>query len=162
LQRKIPTEVIGVKLRRLVVALVLAVLGAALLAGTAAAQTVGGSALAVPTVLSAQMTGEQEVPLGDPDGFGLAFVTTEPPNRICYALTAFNIAPPNAAHIHFGPPGVAGPVVVELEPPTFGGSGGCTTADPALVANIAANPSLYYVNVHNVPYPEGAIRGQLN
>jgi hypothetical protein len=152
-----------VKLRRLFAVLILAVLGAALLAGTAAAQTVGGSALAIPTVLSAQLTGEQEVPgPGDPDGSGLAFVTTEPPNRICYTLTAFNIAPPNAAHIHFGPPGVAGPVVVELEPPTFGGSGGCTTADPALVANIAANPSLYYVNVHNVPYPEGAIRGQLN
>jgi hypothetical protein len=157
----------------LVVALVLAALGAFLYAGPAAsqtyggapaaAQTVGGSTLAVPTVLSAQLTGEQEVPgPGDPDGFGSAFVITNPPNQICYVLTAFNIAPANAAHIHVGPPGVAGDVVVPLEPPRFGVSGGCTSADPALVSAIAANPSNYYVNVHNVPYPEGAIRGQLH
>jgi CHRD domain-containing protein len=170
-----------VKLRRLVVALVLAALGALLYAGPAASQTYGGpaapqpnagpadsqtvgsSGLAFPTVLSAQLTGEQEVPgPGDPDGFGSAFVITDPPNRICYVLTAFNIAPANAAHIHVGPPGVAGDVVVPLEPPTFGVSGGCTTADPALVSAIAANPSNYYVNVHNVPYPDGAIRGQLH
>ena len=56
----------------------------------------------------------------------------------------------------------AGDVVVELRPPTFGVSGGCTSADPELVADIAANPSEYYVNVHNVPYPDGAIRGQLH
>jgi hypothetical protein len=31
----------------------------------------------------------------------------------------------------------------------------------ALVADIAANPSEYYVNVHNKPYPAGEIRGQL-
>jgi hypothetical protein len=159
---KATLEEVVMKLRRLSAVLILAVLSGALLAGTAAAQTVGGSTLAVPTVLSAQLTGEQEVPPGDPDGSGFAFVTTDPPNRICYGLTAFNIAPANAAHIHFGPPGVAGPVVVPLEPPTFGGSGGCTTADPALVSNIAANPLVYYVNVHNVPYPEGAIRGQLS
>jgi hypothetical protein len=36
-------------------------------------------------------------------------------------------------------------------------------ADPELVADIAANPSEYYVvNVHNKPYPAGAIRGQLH
>jgi CHRD domain len=160
-----------VKLRRLSAVVILAALGALLYAGTVAAQTYGGPAaaqtggssnLAVPTVLSAQLTGEQEVPgPGDPDGFGSAFVITNPPNQICYVITAFNIAPANAAHIHVGPPGVAGDIVVELEPPTFGVSGGCTTADPALVSNIAANPSNYYVNVHNVPYPDGAIRGQL-
>jgi hypothetical protein len=102
------------------------------------------------------------VPPGDPDGIGSATIITVPPNKICYVITAFNIAPANAAHIHFGPPGVAGPIVVPLEPPTFGVSSGCTTADPALVSNIAANPLVYYVNVHNVPYPEGAIRGQLH
>jgi hypothetical protein len=34
--------------------------------------------------------------------------------------------------------------------------------DPELVGAIAANPSGYYVNVHNIPYPDGAIRGQLH
>jgi hypothetical protein len=55
---------------------------------------------------------------------------------------------------------VVGDVVVELRPPTFGISSGCTSADPE-VGDIAANPWDYYVNVHNVPYPDGATRGQL-
>jgi hypothetical protein len=152
-------------MRRIVILLTLAGVLAAMLVlvGPATAQTSGGSTgLALPTVLRAQMTGEQEVPPGDPNGFGRATIVLIPPDTICYALTAQRIAPATAAHIHFGPPGVAGPVVVPLVPPTFGASGGCTSADPELVANIAANPSRYYVNVHNAPYPEGAIRGQLH
>jgi hypothetical protein len=152
--------------RRLLAAVILAVLGAAVLfAVPATAQPSGGStALAVPTVVHAQMTGEQEAPgPGDPDGFGTATIHLFPSSgKICYTLTAFRIAPATAAHIHEGPPGVAGPVVVPLEPPTFGVSGGCTRADPELVGDIAANPSEYYVNVHNRPYPAGAIRGQLH
>jgi hypothetical protein len=109
------------------------------------------------------MTGEQEVPgPGDPDGSGRAIVWTSPPDKVCYSLTVRDIAPANAAHIHKAPPGVAGPVVVALKPPTSGVSGGCTKAAPALVSAIAGNPSNYYVNVHNAPYPEGAIRGQLS
>jgi hypothetical protein len=144
------------------VALVMAMMMAT--AGPAVAQTTGGvSGVALPTVLNAQLTGEQEAPgPGDPDGSGSATIITVPPDKICYTLTASGIAPANAAHIHEAPPGEAGPVVVPLDAPTFGVSGGCTTADPALVSDIAANPSNYYVNVHNEPYPAGAIRGQLH
>ena len=132
--------------RRLLAALILAVLGAVLLALPAVAQTpAGGTSWAGPTVVHAQLTGEQEVPgPGDPDGFGRATVVLFPSSgEICYTLTAFRIAPATAAHIHEGPPGVAGPVVVTLAPPTYGVSGGCTSADPELVADIAANPSEY-------------------
>ena len=143
------------RLRRVVLALVLGALVALALALPAVAQT--GSAL------HAQLTGEQEAPgPGDPDGFGSATVWTISPNTVCYRLAARGIAPPNAAHIHEGPPGVAGPVVLPLRPPTLGASGGCTKAAPALVSALAANPSGYYVNVHNAPYPDGAIRGQLH
>ncbi len=133
------------------------------LAGPATAQTSDGSDLALPTVLHAQMTAEQEVPgPGDPNGFGRATIILIPPDTVCYTLTARRIAPATAAHIHRAPPGEPGPVVVPLTPPTFGVSGGCTSADPGLVAKIVAHPSRYYVNVHNAPYPEGAIRGQLH
>ncbi len=152
--------------RRLLAAVILAVLVGVLLAVPAGAQTstATSTALAGPTVVHAQMTGEKEVPgPGDPNGFGTAHIALFPSSgNICYALTAFRIAPANAAHIHEGPRGVAGPVVVALRPPTFGISGGCTSADPELVADIAANPSEYYVNVHNQPFPDGAIRGQLH
>jgi hypothetical protein len=158
--------VIVVKGRRLLAGVILAVLAGVLLALPAVAQSSAASStrLAVPTVVHTQMTGEQEVPgPGDPNGFGTATVALFPASgKICYTLTAFRITPANAAHIHEGPPGVAGDVVVELRPPTFGVSGGCTSADRELVAEIAANPSEYYVNVHNRPYPAGAIRGQLH
>ncbi len=36
------------------------------------------------------------------------------------------------------------------------------TADPAVLAQIEANPSGYYVNLHNARFPGGAIRGQLD
>ena len=36
----------------------------------------------------------------------------------------------------------------------------CVTADPALLEEIAANPTGYYVNLHNARFPGGAIRGQ--
>jgi hypothetical protein len=151
--------------RQMIVLLTLAAILAAMLvlAGPATAQSSDGSDLALPTVLRAQMTGEQEVPgPGDPNGFGRATIILIPPDTICYVLTARRIAPATAAHIHEAPPGEAGDVVVELAPPTFGVSGGCTSADPELVADIAANPSEYYVNVHNEPYPAGAMRGQLH
>jgi hypothetical protein len=152
-----------VRLRRLVLALVLGALVALALALPAAAQTGGGPGMATPAVLHAQLTGAQEAPgPGDPDGFGSATVWAIPPNMDCYTLTAQGIAPANAAHIHAAPPGVAGPVVLPLQPPTWGASWGCTRAAPALVSALAANPWYYYVNVHNAPYPEGAIRGQLH
>jgi hypothetical protein len=115
------------------------------------------------TVLRAELTGEEEVPPGDPDGSGSATIIVIPStNTICYVLTAEDIAPATDAHIHEAPPGVAGPVVLPLEPPTSGVSGGCTQADPALVSDLQENPENYYVNVHNREYPEGAIRGQLS
>ena len=114
------------------------------------------------TVLQTELSGEEEVPgPGDPDGSGSATVIVIPPDTICYTLTAEGIEPATAAHIHQGGPGEAGPVVLPLEPPTSGVSGGCTEADPELVSGLQENPDEYYVNVHNEEYPEGAIRGQL-
>jgi len=71
-----------------------------------------------------------------------------------------------AGHVHRAPAGVAGPVVV----PLFGGTtttdrhirnDGATAIDPALAADICANPAGYYVNYHTTAFPGGAIRGQL-
>ncbi len=113
------------------------------------------------TVLQTELSGEAEVPgPGDPDGSGSATIIVIPPDTICYVLTAEGIQPATAAHIHEGPPGVAGPIVQGLAPPTYGASGGCVE-NPELVSNLQENPDAYYVNVHNAEYPAGAIRGQL-
>lgn len=117
--------------------------------------------------LSARLTGQQEVPgPGDENGSGRAVIRLFE-DEVCFLLSWRNIAAPTAAHIHVGEVGVAGDVVVPLFvdddplPETIDRVGGCAPADPAVIDAIAENPSGYYVNVHNVDFPAGAIRGQL-
>ena len=113
--------------------------------------------------ISVVMTGAEEAPgPGDPDGTGTASFTFNPGlGQVCYTLTAENIEPATAAHIHIAPPGEPGPVVIPLIPPTSGTSSGCASADRALILNIIQNPDAYYVNVHTAEHPAGAIRAQL-
>src|SRR5215218_9492280 len=112
--------------------------------------------------LEASLTGEKEVPgPGDPNGWGEAEVKVYKA-RVCYELEVKRIKPATAAHIHRGGPNVAGPIVVELKAPTDGTSEGCKAISKKLSKKLRDNPSHYYVNVHNDPYPDGAIRGQLH
>ena len=112
--------------------------------------------------LEASLSGEKEVPgLGDPNGRGDADVKVYKA-KVCYELEVERIKPATAAHIHRGGPSVAGPIVVELKAPTDGSSEGCKAISRQLSKNLRDNPSRYYVNVHNNPYPDGAIRGQLH
>jgi hypothetical protein len=159
-QGKLPPEVVRVKLGRLFAVLVLAVLCALLIAGPAAAAT-----RAVD--LEATLTGEQEVPgPGDRNGVGAADLTVYRA-KVCYTLVAVNIRPPTAAHIHEGRRGVAGDIVVELKTPSRVADGvfissGCEEISRALSRDLRMHPAHYYVNVHNNPFPAGAIRGQLH
>ena len=141
------------------------------------ALTAGLAALALALPAAAQqggrpftveMTGAAERPLppegpgGDPDGVGSATFRVNPgQGRICYTLAVANIDPATAAHIHRAPPELAGPIVVHLEAPTDGSSEGCVDIDRALAQEIVRTPEAFYVNVHNLPYPRGAVRGQL-
>ena len=136
------------------------------------------------TVLEASLDGRTEIDAaaayksiaGDPNGRGGVYVfgIDGDPKTLCYVLTVDKIAPAAAAHIHFGEAGSNGPVVVNLARPTDGNAADCLTegeilasgapafpVDGVTVAQILANPSAYYVNVHNAEYPGGAIRGQL-
>ncbi len=113
--------------------------------------------------MRATLTGAQEVPgPGDPDGRGSAEITTvDRTDNLCYEIEVANIDTPTAAHIHRGARGVAGPPVITLDAPADGESNGCLILDSALIDEIERNPGGFYVNVHNGPYPSGAVRGQL-
>lgn len=115
--------------------------------------------------LTTVLTGAAEVPgPGDPDGRGKATIKIEPrESRICWDIEVKDIDAATAAHIHAGMAGTAPPnnVVLGLSAPTDGDSDGCETAPPGLVDAIRKSPASYYVNVHNAPYPNGALRGQL-
>jgi len=137
------------------------------------------------TLLEASLTGRAEVAsdgskrlVGDPNGRGSAYVfgIDGDPTTLCYVLEVDKIAeldqaPGNgrAAHIHAGAKGTNGPVEVNLAWPQDGQAADCLTEgeagkglDPGEVQRILANPSAYYVNVHNTEFPSGAIRGQLH
>ncbi len=116
--------------------------------------------------LSATLTGAAEVPgPGDPDGSGTArLILNRGQGEICFKITVANITlPASAAHIHVGPAGVAGGIVVTLTAPNASGSSsGCVSVDSDLVTAIGNDPSAYYVNVHTSDFPGGAVRGQLS
>jgi hypothetical protein len=114
--------------------------------------------------LRTTLTGAEEIPgPGDDDGSGNAAILVFPHRAtVCFHIEVSDIEPATLAHVHEGVEGVAGGVVVTLVPPTDGESRGCVMdLDPALVRDIGLNPTGYYVNVHNEPFPSGALRGQL-
>ena len=110
------------------------------------------------TSLHATLSGKVEVPRGDPDGVGTAEVKITG-RKICWEFRTAKIGKPNAAHIHKGKAGLAGPVVVPLGA-TYK-TKGCTTTTMAIANAISVKPGSYYVNVHNAKYATGAVRGQL-
>jgi CHRD domain len=144
--------------RSLLAVLAICVLGALVLALPSFA-TSGATPLAK---LEASLTGEKEVPgPGDKNGSGHAVVKVHKA-RVCYALEVRRIKPATLAHIHRGGPSVAGPIVVELKAPTDGSSSGCKAISKKLSKKLREHPRQYYVNVHNKPFPDGAVRGQLH
>lgn len=138
----------------------------AVVAAAACLLTVGAAApaQAAPSDgLFANLNGAKEVPgPGDADGRGAAIVSLYPRlGRVCAKISVTNIETPMAAHIHAGTFDVAGPVVVDLTGSVTGGANCVDGVDPALIRDIRQRPRHYYVNVHNAPFPGGAIRGQL-
>ena len=143
------------------------------LSAVGAVMTASG-ALADPktATFTIQLSGAAEVcptapgTCGGP-GTGTATITIDRNARtLCYTITTQNVALPlAAAHIHVAPAGQAGPVVVPLfsqpvNTATVGPT--CLTGlDKNLLKDILRNPQNYYVNVHNAPFPNGAVRGQL-
>jgi predicted small lipoprotein YifL len=116
----------------------------------------------VTQTLTATLSGTTGPTEGDADGSGTAqVVINENTGELCYQLTVENIEPATMAHIHVGGSDETGGVVVPLDAPTEGMAEGCLTPDAETVGAILQNPEGYYVNVHNEPFPGGAVRGQL-
>lgn len=128
--------------------------------------------------LRTDLRGSNEVPPADPDGRGKATVRIDVEDgTLCVRLTWNRVGTPNRAHIHKEVAGVNGPIVVgffdlhlaehradplndQLER-TNHFSECVEGVDPTLLADIKANPSDYYVNLHNARFPGGMVRGQL-
>jgi hypothetical protein len=106
----------------------------------------------------ADLNGANETGVGDPDGMGTAMLWIDD-----VAMTVdwdFQFSdidlPLTGAHIHSGVAGVAGSVVVNFNAL----ASGMDLVDSDL-ASVLADPSAFYINLHNASFPTGAIRGQL-
>ena len=135
---------------------------AALAAAAIAVLSLGGATAAnaapkIPLNNGQETTGAE----GGAHGF---FAYTINGTQFCYTLSVTGLsAPATDAHVHRAPQGVAAPPVIPLGAPaqrSFDVSG-CVTADAAVLADLAAQPRDYYMNVHTSTYPGGEIRGQL-
>ena len=90
-------------------------------------------------------------------------VVVEERDEVCVEISVSDLDQPSAAHLHQGPPGEAGEVVLALPAPTEGTGSvdGCVTAAPKVIERLVSDPGRYYVNVHSLAAPDGALRGQL-
>jgi hypothetical protein len=127
---------------------------------------VRGQLSAVATPLMAILVPEDEVPgPGEDEAVALSEVAIlDDGTTLCAFMIYLGQSTPVAAHIHDGAAGVAGPIVVTLPPFDDADpiADGCVGGlDPSLLADIAANPGEYYVNVHTDAHPDGAVRGAL-
>ena len=142
----------------------LTLLGSASLIVTAAsAEHVRAGAKIFPMTLTgaAECNASGTCNLGDPDGTGTITFSINPgQKRICYELTLAGIETPTAAHVHLAPAGVSGPIVIPLPAPPLGASTACVDVTSRQAAALISKPSAYYYNVHNGPFPAGALRGQ--
>jgi len=132
--------------------------------------TVGPNARAATINFTETLTGSQETPpnTSTATGTGTEMLDTTTDLFTWTVMWSGLSAPFTAAHFHMAPPGVPGPVQVDLSAIgtlTLGGGGtsgsstGSTTLTSTQVADVLAG--LWYVNVHTSAFPAGEIRGQL-
>jgi hypothetical protein len=149
-------------------------------AGALAAVLMMASPAAAQTVtLTTTLYGGDETPALNTGALGTAEVSVDVTNReIAVTLKIFNIpTTTTAGHIHVGPRGVAGPVVIDFPATIAGRTGdftmtfrvgeeafrpraavGIHTMEDAIQAITGGNS---YVNIHTTQFPAGEIRGQL-
>lgn len=112
--------------------------------------------------LEAELSSDNEVPPSGTGASGEAEVELDAQHgRVCVEIDSEDLAGDVVGgHIHVGPVGVNGPIVVDLGVDSDDFKA-CVAVDPGLIRTIARDPGGYYVNVHTTKVPSGEIRGQL-
>jgi len=131
-------------------------------------------ALAASSKYKATLNGKSEAPqkTNSPATGSATFTIAANGKSISYTLKASKLTgPAQAAHIHFGKVGKAGPVIIAIcaKPCSLPKSGKLTSKQFAKapgVANFAAavkaiKSGKAYVNIHTKKHPAGEIRGQI-
>jgi len=126
----------------------------------------------------ATLTGSAEIPVVLTGAFATATVTLDTDTKtVSWNIDVWNLPSGiNAAHFHVGPPGVAGPTVVNIPFPAtasndFNLSGSATTATAGLRPDQGIRSwddflqsltgGTIYLNIHTQVFGGGEIRGQV-
>jgi len=134
-----------------------------------AALTLGACASVEETVAEAiadtkraVLTGAEVVGRGDPDGYARAELSvTDELDQICYDVNDIrNIAQISSIMIHRGAKGQTGPAVMTLRRANEGGWKNCVGRTEWLEDSLERAGGTYYIQIHTLDYPNGAIRGQ--
>jgi hypothetical protein len=109
---------------------------------------------------------------GDPDGSAIGTLQLDDGTGGTTGSATFNITVANVDlpftgfHIHQAAANTTGPIVLNFgSPETFRSgnvvSGTVTGLSSTTIDNVFANPTGFYFNMHNNPFPGGAVRDQL-
>jgi hypothetical protein len=123
-----------------------------------------GSATAATISFKVPLTGAEEVPPVTTAGKGNADLTWDPSTRvITWDITDSGLTGPvTMAHVHNGPDGKNGPVLIWLTQKGSEATGpikGEATLTPEQAKQFEAGD--WYINVHTKDHPAGEIRGQV-
>ena len=109
-----------------------------------------------------KLSGAAETPPGPSGARGGAVIAFHGSSKVCWRfahLRGFSGA--TFAHIHKGAAGTSGNIVIPLSTGPKLKHRGCVSANPTMVKAIEEDPPGYYVNIHSIKNPGGAVRSQL-
>ena len=134
--------------------------------GSSGPRAAGASSSASHTrptqIYRVRLSGGAETPPGAPLGQGDAIIAFHGDSVICWRFAHLHgFTDATYAHIHAGTNGRSGAVVVALSTAPRLRHEGCVSVSPTLGKAIMSKPSGYYVNIHSIRYPAGAVRAQL-
>ncbi len=112
---------------------------------------------------SANMNGDQETPAVVTPAVGVAGLTLNATHdTLCVNVSVIGLSGSiTASHLHFGPPGIGGPVWVNLNSFIIGNRIIGTIVSPADSVLEMLMSGFLYINVHTGANPSGEIRGQI-
>jgi len=124
-----------------------------------------------PVNYAAELRGSNEVPPTGSAAFGSSFITFDTINNsLTWEVNTSGIGTATLSHIHRGPAGISGPVIINFATSASqipnGRTSGTIDVSSLPAADLTALASAstaggYYVNVHSQAFPGGEIRGQL-
>lgn len=117
-------------------------------------------------LFAVNLFGTQEVPANNSTAVGSALIIVDKTTGQAYVTSAFSgiNSGATAGHIHRGPVGVAGPVILPLNVANVTRTkAGTVSGSGILSASLVDSMinGLTYINIHSPQFPDGAIRGQL-